>query len=76
MYFWHCCTGWVLWEEGWDSGVGRSSSILPDSMILLEKTLAGKASGKNSAFLFLKISEENEAAERGIQSLRDKLKSA
>jgi hypothetical protein len=35
-----------------------------------------KPVGKKSAFLFLKISEENEAAERGIQSLRDKLKSA
>ncbi len=36
-------------EGGWDRGVGRSSSIKPNSTILIENFLAGKAQWKKIA---------------------------
>ncbi len=35
--------------KGWDSGVGRFSSINKNSGFLIEMTLSGKAVNKNSA---------------------------
>ncbi len=44
MYFW----GWhILQDAAWDTGVGRSSSIWPNSGILTENPLAGLAGQKN-----------------------------
>jgi hypothetical protein len=36
-----------VWDEGWDAGVGRYSSIYPNCRILIENPLAGKAGQKN-----------------------------
>ncbi len=37
------------WEGGWDTGVGRSSSIQPNSEILIENSLVGKTCQKNDS---------------------------
>jgi hypothetical protein len=46
MYFWgEVCTG-TFFEKGWDTGVGRYSSVKPNREILIENTLASKAGRK------------------------------
>jgi hypothetical protein len=44
---------WLCWhslqEEGWDTGVGKSSSIKPNCKILIENPLACKADWKNDS---------------------------
>jgi hypothetical protein len=39
--------GCILWEGGWDTSVGRSSSILPNCRIFIENPLTGIAGTKN-----------------------------
>jgi hypothetical protein len=43
------CTGSFPQEGGWDTGVGRSSSIYPNRRIPIKRSLAGEASKKNLA---------------------------
>ncbi len=51
-YFWGGyaaqLSGHVPGEGGWDTGVGRSSSIQLNSRVLIENLLTGKAGHKNS----------------------------
>ncbi len=39
----------VPWEEGWDTGDGRSSSIQPNSRIAIENHQGGKLGWKNDS---------------------------
>jgi hypothetical protein len=52
----HCAVAWHgPWKPGWVKGVGQSTSIYPNSGILIKQPLAGKASIRNdSSKLFFK----------------------